>query len=168
MEPKHSNDSKVILSHLMQPHHANPGGIVHGGEIMKEIDNAAVAVAVKHSRTLAVTASIDRIDFHNMVFIGNLVSIKASLNRAWKTSMEVGVRVEAEDLLSGKISHVGSAYLTFVAITDKGKPIEVPEYEPITDDEKRRFIEAENRKKLRLQMKAAEKECQNSPGKCKL
>lgn len=168
MEPKHTNDSKVILSHLMQPEHANPGGIVHGGVIMKEIDNAAGAVAVRHSRNLAVTASIDRIDFHSMVFIGNLVSIKASLNRAWKTSMEIGVRVEAEDLLSGNVSHVGSAYLTFVAVSDKGKPVEVPEYEPLTDDEKRRYIEADNRKKMRIQMKEAEKACQNNPKNCEL
>jgi acyl-CoA hydrolase len=166
MEPKKVNDSKVIICHLMQPEHANPGGIVHGGVVMKEIDNAAGAVAIKHARNLAVTASIDRIDFYNMVFIGNLVSIKASINRAWKSSMEIGVRVEAEDLLKGEVRHVASAYLTFVAVDDKGKPVQVPPVLPVTEEEHRRAREAEYRKKIRLEMKQSEKICQENPEQC--
>ncbi|MDY0131565.1 MAG: acyl-CoA thioesterase [Desulforegulaceae bacterium] len=166
MEPKKVNPSKVIICHLMQPEHANPGGIVHGGVVMKEIDNAAGAVAIKHARKLAVTASIDRIDFHNMVFIGNLVSIKASINKAWKSSMEIGVRVEAEDLLTGEVRHVASAYLTFVAVNDQGKPVEVPQVLPVTEDEKRRIKQAEYRKKIRLKVKQSEKKCQADPGQC--
>lgn len=166
MEAKKIEQSKVIISHLMQPEHANPGGIVHGGFVMKEIDNAAGAVAIKHARNLAVTASIDRIDFHNMVFVGNLVSIKASVNKAWKSSMEIGVRVEAEDLLKGEVKHVASAYLTFVAVDDKGKPVEVPRINPVSQEETRRATEAEYRKKVRLEMKQSEKECQADSEKC--
>lgn len=168
MEAKKVNDSKVVICHLMQPEHANPGGIVHGGVVMKEIDNAAGAVAIKHARNLAVTASLDRVDFHNMIFIGNLVSIKASINKAWKSSMEIGVRVEAEDLLKGEVRHVASAYLTFVAVDDKGKPVQVPQVISETEDEKRRAKEAEYRKKVRLEMKQSEKNCQENPELCKI
>jgi acyl-CoA hydrolase len=168
MNTKKVKDSTVIISQVMQPQHANPGGIVHGGVVMKEIDNAAGAVALRHCRNVAVTASIDRIDFHSMVFIGNLVTIRASINKAWRTSMEIGVRVEAEDLLTGEIRHVASAYLTFVAVNEKGRPVEVPELEVVTDDDKRRAIEAENRKRMRHEMKNAEQNCQDNPEMCKL
>ena len=167
MEPKKTvEDSKIVIAMLMQPEHANPGGIVHGGVVMKEIDNAAGVVAIKHARNLAVTASIDRIDFHNMVFVGNLVTIKASVNNAWNSSMEAGVRVEAEDLLTGEIRHVASAYLTFVAVDDKGKAVKVPKVAPVTDEEKRRAKEAELRKQHRLELKKAEKKCHNNPDAC--
>ncbi|PID78476.1 MAG: acyl-CoA thioesterase [Gammaproteobacteria bacterium] len=168
MKSKKVEESKVIISQLMQPEHANPGGIIHGGVVMKEIDNAAGAVAVKHGRKIAVTASIDRISFHHMIFIGNLVSIKASINKAWKSSMEIGVRVEAEDLLKGETRHVASAYLTFVALDENGKPSEIPQLELVTEDEKRRAKEAENRKKIRLEVKETEKACQDGSFKCNI
>jgi acyl-CoA hydrolase len=168
MNTKKVKDSTVIISQVMEPQHANPGGIVHGGVVMKEVDNAAGVVAIRHSRKTAVTASIDRIDFHSMVFIGNLVIIRASINKAWKTSMEIGVRVEAEDLLTGEVRHVASAYLTFVAVNEMGKPVEVPGLEQVSDDDKRRAMEAENRKRFRHEMKNAEKNCQDNPEKCEI
>lgn len=152
---------------IMQPHHANPMGIVHGGALMKEIDNAAGTVAVKHSRQICVTASIDRIDFHNPIYIGNLVTIKASINFAGRSSMEIGVRAEAEDLLTGEVRHIASAYLTFVAIGEDGKGIEVPPLISETDEDKRRNMEAKARRAARKELKQREKACQEDPQQCR-
>lgn len=155
MNAKTVKETSVIISHLMQPQDANPAGLVHGGVIMKEIDNAAGVVAARHSRKIPVTASIDRIDFHNKVYVGNYVTFKASINYAGRSSMEIGVRVEAEDLLTGEISHVASAYLTFVALgLEKGQA--VPELIFETDDEERRNSEAVIRKKTYLALKNLE------------
>jgi len=136
----------VLMSHMMLPNIANPDGNVHGGDIMKLIDNAAAVVAMKYARTAVVTASIDRLDFHCPVHIGNLLILKASLNATGRTSMEIGVRVEAEDLKMGKTNHIASAYLTFVAIDDRRKPTPVPSYTPSTPDALRRNEEASARK----------------------
>lgn len=167
MEPKYVRDTTVTLARVMQPSDANPGGIVHGGAVMKEIDNAAGVVAIKHAGNLAVTASIDRIDFHNMIFIGEMITIKASINMVGRTSMEIGVRVDAEDLLKGSLRHVSSAYLTFVAI-DKatGRPLEVPGLILQTDEEKRRNKEALKRKELRIALKKFESNCKSDPAAC--
>ncbi|MFZ5868644.1 MAG: acyl-CoA thioesterase, partial [Thermodesulfobacteriota bacterium] len=126
MEGKRVNDTRIIMAAQMNPEDANPAGNVHGGVIMKYVDTAAGAVAIRHARRIAVTASIDRLDFHHPVFVGNLLILKASLNFVGKTSMEVGVRVEAENLLTGDVRHTASAYLTFVALDQTGKPAEVP------------------------------------------
>lgn len=155
METKTVKDTSVSISLLMQPQDANPAGIVHGGVIMKEIDNASGVVAVRHSRKIAVTASIDRIDFHNKVFVGNYVTVQASINRAGRSSMEIGARVEAEDLLTGEVKHIASAYLTFVALgLEKGES--VPELLLETPDEKRRNIEARARRKTWQALKKLE------------
>ena len=137
---------QVIMSHMMLPNNANPDGNVHGGDIMKYIDNAAGAVAMKHARTSVVTASIDRLDFHLPIYIGNLLTLKASLNATGRTSMEIGVRVEAEDLRTGAISHIASAYLTFVAINSDRKPTPVKQYKPEDPESIRRNQEAAARK----------------------
>ena len=136
----------VLMSHMMLPNIANPDGNVHGGDIMKLIDNAAAVVAMKYARTAVVTASIDRLDFHRPVHIGNLLILKASLNATGKTSMEIGVRVEAEDLKKGETNHIASAYLTFVAIDDNRRPTSVPSYSPKSADALRRNKEAAARK----------------------
>ena len=149
-------DSIVIISRVMQPEDANPAGIVHGGVIMKEIDNAAGVTAVRHTRRICVTASIDRLDFHNPSFIGNLVTIKASINMTGHTSMEVGARVETEDLLSGVKTHLASAYLTFVALDEHQKPVAVPRLEILCGEDQRRYNEALARRKLRLSEKRNE------------
>ncbi len=141
---------RTSLSHVMVPQDANSVGNVHGGVIMKHMDNAAGVAAIRHARCNVVTASIDRLDFHHPVYIGNLLILKASINMVGTTSMELGVRAEAEDLYTGKIRHVASAYLTFVALDEKGQPKKVPPLTLEDFEEKRRNREAIKRKKLRL------------------
>ena len=146
-------ESRVEMAHVMFPSDANQAGNVHGGTIMKLIDTAAGIVAIRHCRTNIVTASMDRLDFHQPVFVGELVIMRASINYVGTTSMEIGVRVEAEELMTGKVRHTNSAYLTMVSLDEKRKPMAVPEIVLQTDDEKRRFREggarAERRKELR-------------------
>ncbi len=140
-------ECSVLMSHMMLPNNANPDGNVHGGDIMKFIDDAAGVVAMKHARTTVVTAAIDRLDFHRPVFIGNLLILKASLNATGRSSMEIGVRVEAEDLRNGTTSHIASAYLTFVALDKNQKPTPVTPFVPMSPETKRRHLEAAERKK---------------------
>jgi len=150
MEAKRVSDSTVIMAQLMNPQDANPAGNVHGGVIMRLIDTAAGAVAVRHARSNVVTASIDRLDFIRPAFIGDLVSFRASLNYVGRTSMEVGVRVEAENLITGDVRHTASAYLTFVALDRNGRPVEVPQLILETANEIRRNGEARARRELRI------------------
>jgi uncharacterized protein (TIGR00369 family) len=150
MNEKTVKDSQVIVSQVMQPADANPAGNVHGGTIMKLIDNAAGVVAFRHSRRNSVTASVDQIDFHFPAFIGDLLIIKASLNLVGKTSMEIGARVESENLITGKTRHIASAYLTFVALDDNHKPCAVPGLIFETDEEEERNRAAQIRRKHRL------------------
>ncbi len=161
-----ASNSSVIISRVMLPEDANPAGIVHGGVIMKEIDNAAGVVAVRHTRRICVTASIDRLDFHKPAFIGNLVTVKASVNMVGTTSMEIGVRVETEDLMTGTVTHLASAYLTFVALDDKRRPVAVPPLDLVTGDDYRRNREAMARRALRLSEKRKESACQEDITKC--
>ncbi len=144
------------MAQVMNPQDANPAGNVHGGVIMKLIDTAAGTVAVRHARANVVTASIDRLDFHRPVFIGNLVILKASMNYVGRTSMEVGVRVEAENLLTGEVRHTSSAYLTFVALDRDGHPIVVPPLALETDEDIRRNREAKARREMRIQERRQE------------
>lgn len=144
----------------MNPEDANPWGNVHGGVIMKYIDTAAGVVAFRHSRHNSVTASIDRLDFHHPVYVGDLLILKASLNWAGRTSMEVGVRVEAENLLTGQVRHTASAYLTFVALDDKKRPVDVPPLILATANENRRNCEAQQRREIRLEQRKRERACE--------
>jgi len=166
MKTKTVNSSSVIMSHVMMPQDANPAGNIHGGIVMKHIDDAAGVVAVRHSGGNAVTASIDRLDFHHPVFIGNLLTVKASLNLIGRTSMEIGVRVETEDLISGLIRHTASAYLTYVAMDKDARPKIVPPLKLMTDEERRRNKEAMARRQVRLAQKTKEKECQMDSDLC--
>ncbi len=152
------NTCSVTMAHMMLPQHANPAGNVHGGVIMKFIDDAAGVVAAKHARTNVVTAAIERLDFHRPVFIGNLLILKASLNVTGRSSMEIGVRVEAEDLLAGKVRHIASAYLTFVSLNQEGRPLPVPSFIPNTEDAVRRAQEAADRKRCFIQTKQSTRE----------
>lgn len=113
-----AKDTKVTLAHVMQPFDANHIGNVHGGSIIKLIDTAAGVVATRYARGNAVTVSIERLDFHSPVYLGNLLILKVSMNYVGSSSMVIGVRAEAEDLKTGEIHDTASAYLTFVAITD--------------------------------------------------
>ena len=117
------------------PEHANNMGHVFGGVILSMMDKTAAIAAFRHSRAPVVTASIDRVDFREPIHLGDLVVMKASVNYVGRSSMEVGVRVEAEDLLTGRRRHTNSCYLTFVAVDRNGRPIEVPEVKPETEDE---------------------------------
>jgi uncharacterized protein (TIGR00369 family) len=150
MEGKTVKESQLIMSQMMTPQDINPAGNVHGGVIMKLIDTAAGLVANRHTRSNTVTASIDRLDFHHPVYVGDLVTFKASMNYAGTTSMELGVRVEAENVFTGEVRHTASAYLTFVALDREGKPKPVPPLIPETDEEKRRNLEAKGRRDARL------------------
>ncbi len=145
------------MAHMMLPEDANPSGNVHGGVIMKHIDNAAGVAAIRHSRCNVVTASIDRMNFHFPVYIGNLLTLKASVNHVGRSSMEIGVRAEAENLVTGKVRHVVTSYLTFVALDDNGRPTPVPPLILETEDEKRRNCQAEERRAIRLREKHSEK-----------
>jgi acyl-CoA hydrolase len=144
------SETSLVLTHLMQPADANFMGNIHGGTIMKLIDDAAGACAYRFCRTKVVTAAIDRIDFHFPVQIGDLVRLRANVNFVGSKSVEVGVRVEAEDLGTGMVTHTNSAYLVFVALGDNGKPIPVPPLEPTTDEQKHWFAEAQERRRKRL------------------
>jgi len=142
--------SKTVMSRTMLPSDANPYGNVHGGEVMKLIDEVAGAAATRHARARVVTARIDELSFLAPVYVGHLVTAKASVNHVGKTSMEIGVRVEAEDMLTGNVVHVASAYLVFVATDEHGKPVPLPPLIAETDDERRRMKAAETRRALRL------------------
>ena len=155
---KTAKNSRVILARIMMPEDANPMGIVHGGVIMKEIDNAAGVAAVRHAGKICVTASIDRLDFHNPAFIGNIITVKASINMTGRTSMEIGVRVENEDILAGVKTHIASAYLTFVALGEDRRPAEIPSLKLISKKDIRRNKEALARRALRLTEKKNESE----------
>ena len=143
-------DSALETARLMMPQDANIQGNVYGGTIMKLMDEVAGAVAARHCRRNVVTASVDRMDFFRPVYIGNLLTLKSSVNYVGKTSLEVGVRIEAEDLKTGEIMHTGSSYLTFVALNSEGKPSLVPEIIPETVDQKRRYREGQDRRDQRL------------------
>ena len=166
MEAKSVQNSSVIMRHMVSQHDANLAGIMHGGVVMKHIDDAAGVVAIKHTGSNVVTASIDRLDFHNPVFIGNLLTVKACINMVGKTSMEIGVRVEAEDIISQTVRHTASAYLTFVALDENNRPALVPPIEISTTDEKRRNREAMDRRQVRLAEKSKEKRCREQRDPC--
>ena len=152
MEAKTVSQSKVEIAQVMMPEHANPAGNVHGGNLLKLVDQASAIVAARHTHSNVVTASVDRFDFISPAYIGNLVFIKASMNFVSKTSMEVGVRVEAECLKTGTHTHIGSAYLTFVALDKNDKPTEVPGLVLETESEKRRYEDAKKRRENRLRL----------------
>ena len=161
MRPSKSvSESKSIISTQMLPSDANPMGNVHGGTILKMVDVAAGVSALRHARENTVTASIDRMDFYNPVYVGNLLTLKASVNYVGQTSMEVGVRIEAENLKTGKVTHTGSCYLTYVAIDENGRPTEVPNIVPETPEEKRRWEAGKRRRDERLRFIALDEKSQ--------
>lgn len=142
--------SKTVMARTMAPSDANPYGNVHGGEVMRLIDDCGGAAAIRHARSRVVTAFVDELSFLAPVYVGNLVTARASVNHVGHTSMEVGVRVEAEDLETGKVVHVSSAYLVYVAIDANGDPVALPPLIAETDEERRRMRAAEQRRAARL------------------
>jgi acyl-CoA hydrolase len=140
----------------MMPQHANNLGHVFGGVVLGMMDKAAAVSAIRHARSTCVTASIDRVDFREPVFLGELLVMRASVNFVGRTSMEVGVRVEAEDMITGRRRHTNSCYLTFVAVDEAGRPVEVPALLPETVAEQRRHAAAAERRRRRLVERQAE------------
>jgi acyl-CoA hydrolase len=150
-------ESQHEASALMMPGDANNLGHVFGGVIMAMVDTTAAVAAIRHARATCVTASIDRVDFREPIHLGDLVVMKASVNFVGRTSMEVGVRVEAEDMLTGNRRHTNSCYLTFVAVDRNGRPLEVPALAPETPEELRRNAAAAERRRRRLEEREAER-----------
>jgi len=150
-------ESQHETSELMMPHHANNLGHVFGGVMLSMMDKTAAVRAFRHCRRNVVTASIDRVDFREPIHVGDLVVMKASVNYVGRTSMEVGVRVEAEELLSGRRRHTNSCYLTFVAVDRNGRPVEIPGIVPETPEEVRRSQAAEQRRSVRLAERETER-----------
>ena len=157
MEGKRVKDTSITMAQLMTAQDINIAGNVHGGVIMRLIDQAAAVVAARHAPSNVVTASIDRIDFHNPVFGGDLVTLKASLNLVGNTSMEIGVRVESENLATGEVRHTASAYLTYVALDKERRPTVLPPLILETEEEGRRNSEAKARREIRLMQRGSDK-----------
>src|SRR5947209_310877 len=150
MDPRPASDSASQIVHWMGVGDANSAGNIHGGTVMKLVDEAAGLAAIKHSRRRVVTAGMDRMTFLVPIAVGELVSFSATVNAAWRTSMEVGVRVQAENPRTGEVRHTNTAYLTMVALDDDGRPAPVPAVVAETPDEVRRMREAELRRANRL------------------
>lgn len=151
------SDSESVVARVMMPQDANIAGNVFGGTILKMVDEISYVAATKHARTNIVTASVDSMRFLSPVHVGDLLTLKARVNAVWHTSMEVGVRIEAEDPRTGDMRHTGSSYLTVVALDESERPCEVPELILETPEDERRSQEARRRRSRRLEEKAIDK-----------
>ncbi|HSJ63598.1 MAG TPA: acyl-CoA thioesterase [Gemmatimonadaceae bacterium] len=140
----------------MMPQHANNLGHVFGGVILAMMDKAAAVAAIRHARMSCVTVSVDRVDFREPIHVGDLVVMKSSVNYVGRTSLEVGVRIEAEDMIGGSRRHTNSCYLTFVAVDRNGRPMPVPPVIPETEVERRRYEAAQRRRERRLEERTME------------
>jgi len=147
---KRMRDSRVTISQVMLPSDANPQGNVHGGIIMKLVDEAGAIVAVRHSRCNVVTVAVDSMTFLSPIYVGNLVTFTASLSYVGRTSMEVEVLVEAEDPMTGEKTHTNSAYVVYVALDESGQPHEVPSLLAESDEERERMARGKERQARRL------------------
>jgi acyl-CoA hydrolase len=155
MQATDPDHSRTVLAHWMGVADTNSNGDIHGGTIMKLVDEAAALAAVRHSRRRTVTASIDRMSFLVPIRVGELVTFNATVNAAWNTSMEVGVRVEAENPLTGEVRHACSAFLTMVALDESGRPVKVRPLAAASQEDERRRREAELRRAHRLAERTA-------------
>lgn len=139
----------VIMTMLMTPEMANFSGKVHGGALLKLLDQVAYACASRYSGHYAVTLSVDQVVFRQPIMVGEMVTFRARVNYVGNTSMEVGIRVEAENIKSGEVRHTNSCYFTMVALNDAGIPVKVPRLEFASDTDRERFISGKLRKELR-------------------
>jgi acyl-CoA hydrolase len=155
MQPRRASDSSSVLTRWMGIEDANTAGYVHGGVIMRLCDEVAGIAAIRHCGGRVVTAGMDRMTFLHPVRVGQLVTFQATVNAAWRTSMEVGVRVDSEDVRTREAAHTSTAYLTMVALDDGGRPAAVPALVPETPAEQRREKEAQLRRENRLAERAA-------------
>jgi acyl-CoA hydrolase len=149
-ETKKISDSQITMTELVLPHHTNQLGKLLGGQLMHWIDICAALSAAKHNRRVCVTASVDRIDFLHPISLGDAVTLTASVNRVFNTSMEVGVEVYAQNFREGTKILTNTAYLTFVSVDNNGKPVTAIDAIPENDEEKRRYDEALKRRENRL------------------
>lgn len=156
-ESRKVSDSQAVVARVMMPQDANIAGNVFGGTILKMVDEISYVAATKHARTNVVTASVDSMRFLSPVHVGDLLTLKARVNAVWRTSMEIGVRIEAEDPRTGEVRHTGSSYLTVVALDESEKPFRVPELVLETSEDERRSQEARRRRARRLEMRAIDK-----------
>ena len=154
MEPVAVSESRSVLVRWMGIEDSNTAGFVHGGVVMKLCDEVAGLAAIRHSRCRVVTAGMDRMTFNEPVERGDLVTFRASVNAAWRTSMEVGVRVEAERPGTGVVRHTSTAYVTMVALDEHGRPSEVPPLRTEDETEERRERDAQVRRRNRLAERA--------------
>ncbi len=148
-----TGETKTAIQRIMMPTDANPAGNVYGGAILRYIDEVASIAAFRHTRSNVVTASVDRMDFLEPVHIGDVLILRAAINFTGRTSMEVGVRVEAEDPRTGTVTHTGSCYLTMVALDDAGRPTPVPPVVPTNDEERKWFEDGRRRRETRLRQR---------------
>lgn len=152
LKAKPAKESRVTMTEIVLPSDTNALGTIFGGKVMAWIDIAGAISAGRHARRVVVTASIDALHFIAPVKLGHVLILRACVNYAGRTSMEVGVRVDCEDPVSGVITHNATAYLTFVALNEKGKPVAIPEVIPESPEEKRRFDQAKLRRESRMKL----------------
>ena len=150
------HETQYETGQLMMPQHANVLGHVFGGVVLSMMDTTAAVSAIRHARMACVTVSVDRVDFREPIHVGDLIIMKSSVNFVGRTSMEIGVRVESENILTGVRRHTNSCYLTFVAVDRNGKPVPVPPLRPETPEEIRRHQAAKERRETRLRERVAE------------
>ena len=158
------SESQHETAEIMMPQHSNILGHVFGGVILAMMDKAAAVAAIRHARMACVTVSVDRVDFREPIHVGDLVVMKSSVNYTGRTSMEIGVRVETEDMIGGSRRHTNSCYLTFVAVDRNGRPVPIPAVVPETEVEKRRYAAAQLRRARRLEERTQEAERAAAPG----
>ena len=151
--PRTIGETRTVVQRIMMPMDANPSGNVYGGSILKYIDEVASIVAVRHTRTNVITASIDRMDFLAPMHVGDFLILRAAINYTGRTSMEVGVRVEAEDPHTGHVVHAGSCYLTMVALDAAGRPTAVAPVAPSNPEERAWFENGKRRREQRLKLR---------------
>ena len=152
MDPKPASASRSLIVHWMGVTDTNNAGFVHGGTVLKLADEVAGIAAARHCGCRVVTGGLDRVTFLNPIDLGEVVTLSASVNAAWRTSMEVGVRVDSENPITGERTHTSTAYTTFVALDDNGRPTPVAPVLPETPDEKRRYEEARKRRESRMKL----------------
>jgi len=160
MEPRRPGASESLVSELMMPHQVNNHGNVFGGVILSMVDRAAGVAAMRHAGRPCVTVSFDRVEFKEPIFTGELVTCRARVNYVGRTSMEIGVRVEAENLLEGTTRHTNTCFLTFVAIDEHHRPVPVPPLELETEEDHKRHREGKRRREVRM---ALDEELESSP-----
>ena len=155
LQGKKISESVITMTELVLPNHTNQLGKLLGGQLMHWVDICAALCASKHNHRVCVTASVDKIDFRHPISLGDAVTLVASVNRVFNTSMEIGVKVFAESFKEGSKVHTNTAYLTFVSVDEEGKPLKAIEAIPETEDEKRRYDEALQRRENRLKYRAS-------------